>query len=279
MTGYLNQTFDLSDPDLVSVFDELPLWSSYFGAVILNQVKYKKGIRVLDIGCGAGFPLIELAQRLGESSDLYGIDPWSAALDRILQKIRFMNISNVRLLNQPAESLPFDDNTFDLIVSNNGINNVADPGKVLSECYRALKADGQFIMSVNLPGTMHEFYETFREVLTANDLSDRKTLIDKHISSKRKTVEENKALLTRHNFRIKDIKEDEFYMRFADGSAFLNHYFIKMAFLDSWVKIPPESKTEMIFSDIEERLNKSASENGQLNLTIPFAVFDCTKDS
>ena len=37
---------------------------------------------VLDVGFGTGFPLLELAQRLGKSATIYGIDPWEAAHER-----------------------------------------------------------------------------------------------------------------------------------------------------------------------------------------------------
>jgi arsenite methyltransferase len=275
MTDYLNESFDLSNENTVSVLDEFPLWSSYFGARLLDEVNYKKGITALDIGCGTGFPLIELAQRLGSSSKVYGIDPWTEAGDRIDLKLRTMNISNVTFHNQTAEVLPFDDNYFDLIVSNNGINNVQEPEKVLAECRRVLKPSGQFIMTVNLPGTMIEFYNILSSVLLSKDLSDSAENIAVHISSKRKSVEENKNLLAGAGFKVTKTIEDIFYMRYADGSAFLNHYFIKLAFLDSWKNIPPQDKLSEVFEEVEKRSNMQAEKDGQLNLSIPFVLFNC----
>jgi len=277
MTSYLNESFDLSDKNLVSVFDEFPLWSSYFGTVLLDMVEYRKNMTVLDIGCGTGFPLIELAQRTGPSSKIFGIDTWTSAAGRIDLKIKTMRISNVIFLNQPAENLPFRNNTFDLIVSNNGINNVQDPDKVLSECARTLKPEAACIMSMNLPGTMIEFYDVFKEVLKQSGLDNCINKIDLHIKSKRKSIIETTGMILKHPFCIEQVIEKKFFMRFADGSAFLNHYFIKMAFLESWKNIVPEEMMKEVFGKIEEKLNNIAEKTGQLNLTIPYAVFKFRK--
>jgi arsenite methyltransferase len=239
MSFYLNEGFDLESADVVSVLDEIPIWSAPFGIKVLDVINYRQNITALDIGCGTGFPLIELAQRLGSSSRVYGIDPWSSAAERVRLKLNTMNIRNVTLLTQEAETLPFEENTFDLIVSNNGINNVQDADKVLSECKRTLKPGGQFVMSVNLPGTMIEFYDIFRRTLSNRGMTEDLKAVDSHIYSKRKPLEEHKEKLC-SNFIIENIIEDSFAMRYSSGTAFLNHYFIKLAFLESWKKIVPE---------------------------------------
>jgi len=76
MKNYLTHSFSTDDFELVSVIDELPLWSAPFGLRLLDTIKLKPRINALDIGCGLGFPLIEVAQRLGTSSKVFGIDPF-----------------------------------------------------------------------------------------------------------------------------------------------------------------------------------------------------------
>ena len=73
MKKYLTNNLDLNK--LVNVLDELPLWSAPFGLKLLDAIEYKPNISALDIGFGNGFPLTELAMRLGETSTVYGIDP------------------------------------------------------------------------------------------------------------------------------------------------------------------------------------------------------------
>ena len=86
-----------------SVWDELPLWSAPFGLKLLEIVNYKKNIKVLDIGSGTGFPLIEIAQRLGETSEFYGIDPWETAIVRLKEKTEFMQLNNIKLFDCKSE--------------------------------------------------------------------------------------------------------------------------------------------------------------------------------
>ena len=56
---------DLTDPATVALYDELPIWSAPFGLPLLDAVELRPGLTVLDVGCGTGFPLLELAERLG----------------------------------------------------------------------------------------------------------------------------------------------------------------------------------------------------------------------
>ena len=67
----------INNPEVVSALDELSLWSAPFGLKLLDSVLYKKNMNVLDIGFGTGFPLTELAMRLGKTSRIYGVDPWN----------------------------------------------------------------------------------------------------------------------------------------------------------------------------------------------------------
>ncbi|MFT4667311.1 MAG: arsenite methyltransferase [Polaribacter sp.] len=46
------------DKALVQTFNEVTLWSGPFGRLLLENIPMKKGMTVLDIGFGTGFPLI-----------------------------------------------------------------------------------------------------------------------------------------------------------------------------------------------------------------------------
>ncbi|MCX6252075.1 MAG: methyltransferase domain-containing protein [Bacteroidetes bacterium] len=258
-------------------FDELPFWSAPFGLKLLDHIDYKPDIVAVDIGFGAGFPLIELAMRLGDGSVVYGIDPWKEAIARTNQKIEYYGITNIRIIEGVAESIPLDTGSVDLIVSNNGINNVRDIDQVLSECSRIIKTGGQFVLTMNLDKTMFEFYEELERVLMDLHMNKEIDLMRQHIYEKRRPLDEITAMLQNHGFIIKDLEHDQFEYRFSNGTAMLNHYFIRMWFMDSWKKILPAGKTDQVFDRIELELNEQSRISGGLQLSIPFVLINSTK--
>ena len=277
MPEYLQSNYNLEDPGLVSIIDDLPLWSAPFGIRLLDTVNYRKNITALDIGFGFGFPLVELAMRLGASSKVYGIDPGKTGLERTGLKLKKAGIKNVELVQGHAEKMPFDDSMFDLIVSNNGINNVMDVSRTFSECNRVSKIGAQFVFTYNTDKTFIEFYDMFREVLRENGLRELEKNIDSHISSKRKPLSEFKKLLSGSGFKIRRVYRDEFRYKFSDGSSMLNHFFMKLAFLPPWKSIVPEHRLANIFGSIEEKINRRAMDEGGFQMSVPCVTIDCKK--
>ncbi|MFC0876164.1 class I SAM-dependent methyltransferase [Saccharicrinis sp. FJH2] len=277
MTQYLKTDWDLESESLVDVFDELPLWAAPFGLKLLDGIHYKKGIKVLDIGFGTGFPLTEIAMRLGKDSKIYGIDPWDAAADRAEKKIDFYGIRNIEIIRGIAEDIPLKNNSIDLIVSNNGLNNVTDINRSLYECARIIKKGGQFIQTMNLNSTMIEFYSTMEKILTDLKLDNCLESMQQQIYKKRKPLDQYIELIKSYEFTISSVVHDKFEYRFVDGTTMLNHYFIRLAFIDGWKEILPEDRQEEIFLLVENELNLKAHKDGILKLSVPFVVIDCYK--
>lgn len=259
---------------LIDFFDELPLWSAPFGLKLLDFIDYKPGLSVLDIGFGSGFPLTEIAMRLGESSLVYGIDPWKEAVAKVREKIEFYSIRNIAVIEGVAEDIPLDDQSIDLITSNNGLNNVQDIDKVLSECSRLLRQGGQFVQTMNTAGSMIEFYTVFERVLLELDMHPEIDLMHQHIEVKRPPVEKLLNNIRSHGFTLKDLEYDQFNYTFVNGTALLNHYFIRLAFMDSWIALLPKDKVKEIFERIETYLNEQSQLLGSLKLSIPYVLIN-----
>lgn len=277
MKSYLTHSFSPDDPDLISVIDELPLWAAPFGMKLFEFIEIKTNIMALDVGCGLGFPLLELAQRLGRSSKVYGIDPWEAVLGRVGHKLKVYSIQNVEIVLGKAESMPFEDHSFDLITSNNGITNVSDLPLSLAECYRVARPDSQFVMSYNLEETMIEFYTIFEAVLTEEGLPDSVEKLREHIIEKRKPLSHMKKLLSSTRFKIKEIDLDTFRLDFADAESLFHHSLIKYWFLPSWKKLVPGNRLEEVFSKIEHKLNDTVKRSGKISLTVPYATINAIR--
>ena len=269
--SFLDLEPDFSSPALLAAYDELPLWSAMFGLLLLEDVPVSGVATVLDVGCGTGFPLIELAERLGPGAQVHGLDPWSGGLARAAEKIASRGTPNVTLHEGTASAMPFADSTFDLIVSNLGVNNFDDREAAIRECRRVARDGATIALTTNLQGHMREFYEIFEKALETED-DDARQRLRAHVAH-RATVPGVRELLDHGGFTVTRVVEREGVMRFADGTALLNHHFIKLGFLDGWKKVVA-GRERLVFARLRDALNDLAAREGELRLTIPMAYIE-----
>lgn len=101
------------------------------------------GTRVLELGMGTG---PNLAYYSSDFESIWGIDPNPYMSTYLEENIQSCGINNVKLVEGIAENLPFDDASFDLVVSTLVLCSVENVEAVLSEVHRVLKpASGQFL--------------------------------------------------------------------------------------------------------------------------------------
>jgi ubiquinone/menaquinone biosynthesis C-methylase UbiE len=268
---------ELPEPVLASILDDAPLWSAPFGAALLGRIALRPGLAALDVGCGTGFPAIELANRLGPGGRVIPVDIWKAALDRTQQKAVAQRLSGVAPIRAAAEALPLADGRFDLVLSNNGLNNVRDEIAAFAEIGRVTRPGGQLAIAWNLPETMIELYRELEAIFAARGLDNSIAACATHIREKRKPVEHVLALLDRAGFERPEVALDSFTMRFASGGALLDHFLIRLAFLPAWEALVPEAHRDPVFVELETRLDAIAARDGELRLTIPFACVTATR--
>lgn len=166
--------------------------------------------------------------------------------------------------------MPFADASFDLIVSNLGVNNFEDRAAAIRECRRVARNGATLALTTNLQGHMHELYAVFADVLR-NDHESLARLRD-HVEH-RATIANVRELLQDGGFTVARVVEREGAMRFADGTALFNHYFIKLGFLDGWKKVVPGNE-RAVFERLRDALDDLAARNGELHLTIPMAYVE-----
>lgn len=261
---------DTNTPDFGDLYDELPLWSAPFGLWILDRVPLRPGQTVLDLGAGTGFLTVELAERGGATTNVIAVDPWQAAMARLQRKITQRKLTNVQLMVQDAAALALPDQSVDVIVSNLGVNNFDDPSAVLHMCSRAARPGATFLLTTNLVGHMAEFYDVFRRVLQQAGRTDRLAALESHIQH-RANVVSLQAALDEAGFDVVDSITDSFRLRFADGTALLNHFFIRLGFLPAWIAVAGAENTAQTFAALAQELNAVAAARGELALTIPTA--------
>ena len=101
------------------------------------------GERVLDVGCGAGTDSLIAAEMVASDGTVAGIDMTEEMLTKACASAREMCVENVRFVEGEAEDLPFDDASFDVVISNGVIDLVPDKDAVFSEILRVLTPGGR----------------------------------------------------------------------------------------------------------------------------------------
>jgi arsenite methyltransferase len=99
------------------------------------------GSVVLDLGCGAGTDLLIAAQMSGGRA--IGVDMTPAMLERARASAAEMGLQNVELHESLIETLPLEDASVDLVISNGVIDLVPDKDAVFDEIDRVLRPGGR----------------------------------------------------------------------------------------------------------------------------------------
>jgi ubiquinone/menaquinone biosynthesis C-methylase UbiE len=254
------------------IYDETSFWSARFGALLFDHLEIHRGIRGLDVGCGTGFPLIELAHVHGASSHFTGIDIWADALERARVKLQLHGLTNVDILETDATSMPFPNAHFDLLVSNIAINNFGDAGAALRECRRVAKPGARLVLTTNAQGHFAALYALLDAILDASGLQPARDALrreQQHRRSKHAIVN----LLADSRFTVSRCVEQSFRMRFVDGSAMLRHSLVKW-FLDGWRQAVGAGNKREVFNALEARLNAAAERDGCVQMTVPMLYLE-----
>jgi arsenite methyltransferase len=101
------------------------------------------GSVVLDLGCGAGTDLLIAAQMTGPEGRVIGVDMTASMLDRARTSADEMGLGNVELHEGLIESVPLEDASVDVVISNGVIDLVPDKDAVFDEIDRVLRQGGR----------------------------------------------------------------------------------------------------------------------------------------
>jgi SAM-dependent methyltransferase len=119
-------------------------WSRAVAAEFVNWLALPRGARWLDVGCGTG-ALTRTVLELADPAHVTAIDPSSGFVEHARATA---GGAPATFVEGDAQSLPFDDGSFDVAVSGLVINFVPDPQRALSEMTRTTRAGGTIALYV-----------------------------------------------------------------------------------------------------------------------------------
>ena len=102
------------------------------------------GRQVLEVGCGAG---VDLARFARGGAHVTGVDIATSAIDLARQNFAQQALpAEFRVAN--GEALPFQDDRFDLVYAHGVVQYTASPERLVAECRRVVRPDGEAIFQV-----------------------------------------------------------------------------------------------------------------------------------
>jgi ubiquinone/menaquinone biosynthesis C-methylase UbiE len=110
--------------------------------VILDGLRLQPGAQVLDIGCGAGADAFDLADRVGPSGHVTGVDISASLITEAIRRAVGRNLP-ITFEVGDAQALRFSDHTFDAVRTERMLMHVPDPEQALSEMARVLRPGGR----------------------------------------------------------------------------------------------------------------------------------------
>ena len=143
--------------------------------------------KILEIGCGIGTIVSELS---GQGYDITGVDISSEAIAYGLKKY-----GDIKLEVQPAEVLPYDDRSFDIVLSFDLLEHIAQTDRHISEVFRVLRPDGYHLFQ-----TPNKYSNVIFETLSKKSLKWRQFHPSLH------TPRQLKQRMAGHGFGVQFVK-------------------------------------------------------------------------
>jgi ubiquinone/menaquinone biosynthesis C-methylase UbiE len=119
-----------------------PFTKTNRAATIVERLEVRPSMTVLDLGCGPGRLTIPIARKVGPDGEVVAMDIQSGMLQRVREKARAANLTNIEFLQAGAGEGKLGRNRFDRALLVTVLGEIPDREAALREIFDALKPGG-----------------------------------------------------------------------------------------------------------------------------------------
>ena len=167
----------------------------------------REGDDVLDLGSGSGTDAFVAALRVGDSGSVTGLDMTDEQLGKARQLRDAAGVGNVSFERGYIEDIPFDDGTFDIVISNGVINLSPDKERAFAEANRVLGPEGRLAIS-----------DIISEILMPESIKNNEDLWAACIGGAEQ-VDRYTGLIESTGFEVSGVRENTQYEFISDQAA------------------------------------------------------------
>ena len=140
---------------------KLMIWhKTALGHLLKNDIK---GKRILDVGCGNGDFANYLS--LNFNADITALDFSKESIKIANTRKTIFNANTSNFLVGDAQNLPFEENSFDFVVSCECLEHVPNPQKMIDQLFKVVKKDGFVILTTENYSNAYAYYILFLKII------------------------------------------------------------------------------------------------------------------
>ncbi len=218
---------------------------------LFDKYKFKENMSILELGCGNGSHWDGKIEKLPRGCKLILSDFSDGMLNLVKEKFS-LDYKNVSIEKIDIQSIPFEDESFDMVIANHMLFHVPDLNKALLEVKRVLKEGGYFYSATDGNGGMRPFLheaikkfepetEAYSEQLSFN-LKNGAEILSQYFNHVEKFNYENTLAITKTEDLIEWLKSTKSISGFSEENLEkLYTYFENIRIRDGAINIPRET--------------------------------------
>lgn len=224
---------------------------------LVDRAALRPGERVLDVACGTGIVTRMAAARVGPAGRVTGVDLNPTMLE-VAARASAGSRSSIEWLKASAESVPLDDESFDVVFCQQGLQFFPDRSAALREMRRLLARGGRILISVWRD--VGRGFDALAAALGRNISAEAGAALAKGPASLR-DGEELSSLMKDAGFNDLSLEVATVQMIFPSPAEFVRRY-VSATPLSAAVAQASESSRDQLMDDVAEQLQDLVDAHG-----------------